>query len=102
MEEEGIGLVLARATELRLKIGNCIHRATTPYKVKRNLSPGRENGVQGEAEEGEEDEVEAQRLLNICDALESLETQLSSLQVCLYKFHFFLFFFFFIYIYIYL
>ncbi|KAK7393210.1 hypothetical protein VNO78_21740 [Psophocarpus tetragonolobus] len=54
MEEEGIGLVLARATELRLKISNCIHRA---------------------------DEDATERLLNICDALEALETQLSSLQV---------------------
>ncbi|OIW08697.1 hypothetical protein TanjilG_03373 [Lupinus angustifolius] len=62
MEEEGIGLVLARATELRLKISNCIHTATTP--------------------DNDEDYDDAtERLLNICDALEALETQLSSLQV---------------------
>ncbi|KAF3435634.1 hypothetical protein FNV43_RR22725 [Rhamnella rubrinervis] len=85
MEEQGIGLVLARATELRLKISNCIHKATTTHNVRHNPSPGRENGVRGVGEavveeEEEEEEVEAQRLLNICDALESLETQLSSLQ----------------------
>ncbi|PPD77074.1 hypothetical protein GOBAR_AA09188 [Gossypium barbadense] len=37
MEEEGVGLALARATELRLKISNCITKATSgnpvsPYK----------------------------------------------------------------------
>ncbi|KAL2328920.1 hypothetical protein Fmac_022347 [Flemingia macrophylla] len=66
MEEEGIGLVLARATELRLKINNCIHRATA-------------NGTSPHAEDDDDDATE--RLLNICDALEALETQLSSLQV---------------------
>ncbi|XP_062092734.1 plastid division protein PDV2 [Humulus lupulus] len=90
MEEEGIGLVLARATELRLKIGNCIHKASSPRKVQDDPLLQKENGVHsgGFEEEGEEEELEkeeeeeeeAQRLLNICDALESLETQLSSLQ----------------------
>ncbi|KAM6541730.1 hypothetical protein CsatB_006177 [Cannabis sativa] len=84
MEEEGIGLVLARATELRLKIGNCIHKATSPRKFQDDLLLEKENGVHGgglgEEEEEEGEEEEAQRLLSICDALESLETQLSSLQ----------------------
>ncbi|KAE9616534.1 hypothetical protein Lalb_Chr03g0025871 [Lupinus albus] len=69
MEEEGIGLVLARATELRLKISNCIDTATTPN----SLSPVIDN------DEYYDDST--QRLLNICDALEALESQLSSLQV---------------------
>ncbi|KAF8013615.1 hypothetical protein BT93_I1464 [Corymbia citriodora subsp. variegata] len=75
MEEEGIGLVLARATELRLKISNCVHRATTDSAAP---PPGekQEDGEVNEAEEGEE----AERLFNICDALETLESQLSSLQ----------------------
>ncbi|CAL9022087.1 unnamed protein product [Prunus brigantina] len=80
MEEEGIGLVLARATELRLKISNCIHKANDP-------APKRENGIQADGEAGdedreeeEEDDDEAHKLFNICDALESLENQLSSLQ----------------------
>ncbi|XP_014492433.1 plastid division protein PDV2 [Vigna radiata var. radiata] len=67
MEEEGIGLVLARATELRLKISNCIHRTDTA------------NGPTPHADDDDEEATE--RLLNICDALEALETQLSSLQV---------------------
>lgn len=67
MEEEGIGLVLARATELRLKISNCIQRATA-------------NGPSPHADDDDDDEA-TERLLNICDALEALETQLSSLQV---------------------
>lgn len=82
MEEEGIGLVLARATELRLKISNCIHKANDP-------PPKRENGIQADGEAGDEDreeeeeeDDEAHKLFNICDALESLENQLSSLQVC--------------------
>ncbi|KAJ6310615.1 hypothetical protein OIU76_015358 [Salix suchowensis] len=29
MEDEGIEAVLAKAIDLRLKIGNCIHKATT-------------------------------------------------------------------------
>lgn len=69
MEEEGIGLVLARATELRLKISNCIHRATSP------------NGPSSPHNDDDDDEGATERLLNICDALEALETQLSSLQV---------------------
>lgn len=75
MEEEGIGLVLERATELRLKIGNCVHRATNSAAPP----PGerREDGEVHEAEEGEE----AETLFSICDALEALESQLSSLQV---------------------
>lgn len=63
MEEEGIGLVLARATELRLKITtHCIHK-----------SPSNEDQYQ--------DEDYHDTLLNISDALQTLETQLSSLQV---------------------
>ncbi|OWM83779.1 plastid division protein PDV2 [Punica granatum] len=71
MDEEGIGLVLARATELRLNITNCIHRATSNGAMQRQ-----EEGVKEAEEEGEEME----KLLNICDALEALESQLSSLQ----------------------
>lgn len=83
MEEEGIGLVLARATELRLKISNCIHRATTT--TPNGLSPVDVNA-------DDDDDEATERLLNICDALEALETQLSSLQVITpsyQKFHFF-------------
>ncbi|XP_054787042.1 plastid division protein PDV2 [Prosopis cineraria] len=84
MEGEGIGLVLARATELRLKIGNCIHRASPTLRSPSNgllsAEPPEGNEELNDAEDDDDDE-EAERLLNICDALESLENQLSSLQV---------------------
>ena len=77
MEEEGIGLVLAKATELRFKISNSIHKATTSST---NGLPEQEVTDKDEEEEEQEQE-EMERLLNISDALESLENQLSSLQV---------------------
>ncbi|KAK7404459.1 hypothetical protein VNO78_05368 [Psophocarpus tetragonolobus] len=64
MEEEegiGLGLVLARATELGWKISNCIYRARASA-----------NGPSSHTTE---------RLLSICDALDALQTKLSSLQV---------------------
>ncbi|KAK4742307.1 hypothetical protein SAY87_000308 [Trapa incisa] len=70
MDEEGIGLVLARATELRSNIGNCIHRATGDETILQNQ----------ETVESVEECEETERLRNICDALEALESQLSSLQ----------------------
>ncbi|XP_030941822.1 plastid division protein PDV2-like [Quercus lobata] len=76
MEEEGIGLVLAKATELRFKISNCIHKATT------NSTNGlpEQQVTDKDEEEEEQEQEEMERLLNISDALESLENQLSSLQ----------------------
>lgn len=71
MDEEGIGVVLARASELRSKFTNCIHKATT------------QGDEVEEGEEKEEGEAASETLLNIRDALESLESQLSSLQVFL-------------------
>ncbi|KAA0045947.1 plastid division protein PDV2 [Cucumis melo var. makuwa] len=87
MEEDGVGMVLGRATELRLKISNCIHQATTPASFRQDPSAGTENGAALDGGSGSqapvgdvEDEEEVERLLVICDALESLETQLSFLQ----------------------
>ncbi|KAJ0010142.1 hypothetical protein Pint_34560 [Pistacia integerrima] len=85
MDEEGIGLVLARAAELRLKISNCIHKATTGKQQEGDVAVV-VNGVEKNpdekvAEEEEEDyDEEAEKLLNIQLALESLEAQLSNLQ----------------------
>ncbi|GMY05880.1 plastid division protein PDV2-like [Fagus crenata] len=78
MEDEGIGLVLARATELRLKINNCIHKATTTTSI--NGLPQQQTADKYEEEDQEQEQEEMERLLNICDAFESLESQLSSLQ----------------------
>ncbi|KAL9370909.1 hypothetical protein Peur_036049 [Populus x canadensis] len=104
MEDEGIEAVLAKATDLRFKISNCIHKATTnnisnnlknqsfeeekqesdglEEKGEKRKSPKNSEFLDGvllsEAEEGDDDETE--RLLRIRDALESLENQLSNLQ----------------------
>ncbi|PNT41322.1 hypothetical protein POPTR_004G149900v4 [Populus trichocarpa] len=104
MEDEGIEAVLAKAIDLRLKISNCIHRATTTSITSNKKTPSFEEEEQeseglgekgwkkkspensefldgvslSEAEEGEDDETE--RLLLIRDAFESLESQLSNLQ----------------------
>lgn len=84
MDEEGIVLVLARASELRSKITNCIHKASSTPQTQHHHDAT--NG-QREAEEDknpleyDDSEEEAESLLNIRDALESLEAQLSSLQV---------------------
>ena len=86
MEDEGIGLVLARATELRLKINNCIHKATTTTSI--NGLPQQQTVDKYDEEDQEQDQEEMERLLNICDAFESLESQLSSLQVLASKPHF--------------
>ncbi|KAL9418028.1 hypothetical protein AB3S75_040934 [Citrus x aurantiifolia] len=76
MDEDGIGLVLARAAELRLKINKCIHKAS--------LSPDKQEKEEGVVANGEEEEEdyceESERLLSIHQALESLEAQLSNLQ----------------------
>lgn len=93
MEEQSTAIILARATELRLKIRSSVNTTTTTTTSSAGseipddrFALDESNGVgsrrsgadaSGEAEEDEE----AVRLLNICDALESLEIQLSSLQV---------------------
>lgn len=73
MDEEGIVLVLARASELRSKITNCIHNASS---ITANDATNHEEG----ADYKEETEEETETLLNIRDSLEALEAQLSSLQ----------------------
>ncbi|KAJ8747632.1 hypothetical protein K2173_012808 [Erythroxylum novogranatense] len=88
MEDERVEIVLAKATDLRLKICNCIQKTTAningsdnnPDKEEKIKSPSlqSEDGLLlGEAEDEDE---EAERLLHIRDALESLEHQLSNLQ----------------------
>jgi len=79
MEGEEIGLVLARASDLRSRISACAAAAGRPEEpVKRLGAVG--DGEEGEDEEEQEEEVES--LVGISDALESLERQLAALQVC--------------------
>ncbi|KAG7583964.1 hypothetical protein ISN44_As08g034650 [Arabidopsis suecica] len=94
-DEEGIGLILARATELRLKISDCIDSSSTAVSENGggdgndDISPGerRNDEIIGNQDKDfdsissdDVDEAEAERLLRIRDALESLESQLASLQ----------------------
>nr|GEW02064.1 plastid division protein PDV2-like [Tanacetum cinerariifolium] len=65
MDEDGIALVLARASELRSKITNCIHNSSSVDSTTNNK---------------EDEEEEDESLLNIKDSFEALESQLSSLQ----------------------
>ncbi|XP_068657552.1 plastid division protein PDV2-like [Aristolochia californica] len=70
MDVDGIGAVLSRVAVLRSTINNCMDKASS-----RETDEGSSSFVdRGEAEE------EAESLLNIRDALESLEEQIASLQ----------------------
>ncbi|KAA8536140.1 hypothetical protein F0562_028618 [Nyssa sinensis] len=88
MDEDSIGLVLARASELRSKITNCIHQASTLHSERNKQHQELENGEKNdpsrslmeEGGEADQEDEETESLLNIRDALESLEAQLSSLQ----------------------
>ncbi|MCD7451580.1 hypothetical protein HAX54_012635 [Datura stramonium] len=77
MDEDRIGLVLARISELRVEITNCIHKASTDAK-KDVAESG--NGVYPDGTIPEDDDEAVDCLLKIKDALESLEAQVSSLQ----------------------
>ncbi|CAF2038134.1 hypothetical protein BRARA_I00986 [Brassica rapa] len=92
-DEEGIGLILARATELRLKISDCIDTSSTAVSDYGHCGGGKDGSSPEEAKKDEflgnqekdsdsisSDEEEAERLLCIRDALESLESQLAALQ----------------------
>uniref|UniRef100_A0A0D3E2Z6 Uncharacterized protein n=2 Tax=Brassica TaxID=3705 RepID=A0A0D3E2Z6_BRAOL len=85
-DEEGIGLILARATELRLKISDCIDTSSAAVSDdvhsggrKDGSSPAKKDEFIGNQEK-DSDEEEAEGLLCIRDALESLESQLAALQ----------------------
>ncbi|GAB4853938.1 hypothetical protein Ancab_018147 [Ancistrocladus abbreviatus] len=95
-EEERIGLVLVRASQLRSKIANCIHKSaaqthhdSSPFlRTTSSSSTGGHPSFVGqpndaEQEEEEDEDADEESLFNICDAFESLESQLSSLQALL-------------------
>ncbi|KAF8713991.1 hypothetical protein HU200_027981 [Digitaria exilis] len=77
MEGEEIGLVLARASDLRSRISARAAAAAQPGEEDAARRLGAAGG--GEEEEDEE-EAEVGSLAGISDALESLERQLASLQ----------------------
>ncbi|KAG8637640.1 plastid division protein PDV2 [Manihot esculenta] len=106
MEEEGVEIVLAKAIELRLKVTNCIHKASTGtnningnslsseqnklekeraeegvvLKGEKEQNPSSQSLNGGSLSEADEEDEENERLFIIRDALESLEHQLSNLQ----------------------
>lgn len=82
MEDERIELVLFRASELRSKLSDCIHKATIASSQEDSdggdyCRPSNDRSSSSMAMETDE---EAEALLNISDAFVSLESQLSSLQ----------------------
>ncbi|CAM8907072.1 unnamed protein product [Rhodiola kirilowii] len=84
MDDEGIGIVLAKATELRSKINTCIDKASSSTPKSPLFNGGAPitlaNGASVEPDPDDEELQEAESLLHIRDALESLESQLASLQ----------------------
>uniref|UniRef100_A0A7N0TE66 Plastid division protein PDV2 n=1 Tax=Kalanchoe fedtschenkoi TaxID=63787 RepID=A0A7N0TE66_KALFE len=81
MDDEGIGIVLAKATELRSKINNCIDKASSTPRSPRINGGAAKLLVNGKDPDPDEEELqEAESLMSIRDALESLESQLASLQ----------------------
>lgn len=80
MDEEKIGMVLVRASELRSKIANCIPKTNPPIQDQ-IVGDESINGAQDPSSSiGDEADDEAEALLNICDAFDSLQSQLASLQ----------------------
>jgi len=84
MEGEEIGLVLARASDLRTRISACAAAAGVGAPCPRRDAEEavKRLGAAGDDEEGAEEEEEVESLVGISDALESLERQLAALQVC--------------------
>jgi hypothetical protein len=87
MEGEEIGLVLARASDLRTRISACAAAAAGAPCPRRDDEEAakRLDAAEGDeegAEEEEDEEEEVGSLVGISDALESLERQLAALQVC--------------------
>lgn len=91
MEADEIGVVLSRASELRSKINNCIERASAQDEDD-DISEGGSGTTTGKMSElvkVNEDQsrwletggdIEVDSLINIRDALDSLEEQLACLQ----------------------
>ncbi|MCL7050919.1 hypothetical protein MKW94_000169 [Papaver nudicaule] len=76
MEGDEIGIVLSRASELRWKINNCINN-TNERDDKEKVA---ETQTEGVVDTTSSLSLDDESLLNIRDALDSLEVQLSSLQ----------------------
>ncbi|GMH23558.1 hypothetical protein Nepgr_025401 [Nepenthes gracilis] len=82
LDEDRIGMVVVRASELRSKISNCIRKTasqTEHYPIEEPIA-GNNGDDRSSTEAAADADEEAESLLNICDAFESLESHLCSLQ----------------------
>lgn len=79
MDVDGIGLVLARASELRSKIGSYILKKSAQINGITEEDGAEKTHFSGS--DMVDNEAVDEDLCNIQDAFESLEAQLSSLQV---------------------
>ncbi|KAK1395058.1 Plastid division protein PDV2 [Heracleum sosnowskyi] len=80
MDVDGIGLILGRASELRSKISTCIQEEACIHLTADDEQPTKENSQNLESNIVDS-EAEKEVLCSIRDAFQSLEAQLSSLQV---------------------
>ncbi|XP_075493529.1 plastid division protein PDV2 [Primulina tabacum] len=80
MEADRVGLILDRTLELKSKITNCIHKKTTNAVKEDAGSESEVSKANPDAENQQDGDEETESLLNIRDALDSLEGQLSALQ----------------------
>ncbi|KAL7156719.1 hypothetical protein ABFS83_02G027500 [Erythranthe nasuta] len=79
MDEDRIALVLARTSDLRSKIITCISGTCLPSSTVKKQGQKSDSEENPDEQQHDFDE-ESENLLNIKDALDSLESQLSSLQ----------------------
>ncbi|XP_075499810.1 uncharacterized protein LOC142538358 [Primulina tabacum] len=80
MEADRVGLILDRTLELKSKITNCIHKKTTRAVKEDGGGVTKVSKADPDTENQEDGDEETESLLNIRDALDSLEGQLSALQ----------------------
>ncbi|KZV53386.1 non-symbiotic hemoglobin [Dorcoceras hygrometricum] len=80
METDRVGLILDRTLELKSKITNCIHKKTTNVEKEDAGAVSQVSKGSPDAGNQEDGDEETESLLNIRDALDSLEGQLAALQ----------------------
>ncbi|KAL8160586.1 hypothetical protein V2J09_002123 [Rumex salicifolius] len=80
LDEDRLGLLLVRVSELRSKIANCIARENPAAGEARSREQLKSNGFEDSSNASIEGDEESENLFGICEAFDSLECQLGSLQ----------------------
>lgn len=80
LDDDRLGLLLVRVSELRSKIANCIARENSTAGEARSREKLESNGDEVSSNATVEGDEESENLLAICEAFDSLECQLGSLQ----------------------